>query len=75
MHLLQLKPDLAVLCCVCVGNLISAVKFGLVGVSVSERFLGSRLIETGGPPTWLLSSSSSSSLPLIQPQESGASVH
>ena len=37
---------------------------------MSERSLGSRLIETAGPPTGSPSSSASSSFSLIQPQGS-----
>jgi hypothetical protein len=46
-----------------------------VSVLMSERSLGSRLIETAGPHTGSLSSSASSSFPLIQPQVSGSSAH
>jgi hypothetical protein len=75
MHLLLLNPDRAVLCCICVGGLITAVVCCLVGVPVSERSQGSKFIESAGPPISSPSSSASSSFPLIQPQGSAASVH
>jgi hypothetical protein len=46
----------------------------LVGGSESERSQGTRLVETAGLPMGSLSSSASSSLPQIQPQESLPSV-
>ena len=46
-----------------------------VGGSVSERFQGSRLVETTGLPIGSLSSLTSTRFSLIQPQESAASVH
>jgi hypothetical protein len=49
-----------VLSCICVGGLISADVCCLVGGSVSERFQGSRLVETAGLPTGSPSSSASS---------------
>ena len=64
-----------VLCYVCVGGLISAGICSLFGGPVFERFQGSRLIETSGPPTGLPFSSVSFSLSLIQQQGSAASVH
>ncbi|CRH49041.1 Uncharacterised protein [Chlamydia trachomatis] len=54
---------------------MSAGAYCLVGGSVSERSQGSRSIETAGLPMGSLSSSASSSVSLIQPQESTASVH
>ena len=42
MHLLSLRSDLAVLCCICVRSLISAGVCCLVGGSVSERSQESR---------------------------------
>ena len=57
-----------VLRCMCRGLVCC-----LVGGSVSERSQGSRLVETAGLPMGS-SSSASSSLSLIQPQESLASV-
>jgi hypothetical protein len=64
----------AVLWYICVGGLISPGVCCLVGGPVFERSLGSRLIETAGPPTGSPSSSASSSLYLIQQQGSAASV-
>ena len=75
MHVLALSPDQAVLCCICVGSLISAGICCLVGGPVSERSRGYRLIETAGLPTGSPPSSASSSFPLIQPLGSAASVH
>ena len=75
MHLLPLRPDPTVLCCICVGSLGLARLCCLVGGSVSERSQGSRLVETAGLPMGLPSSSASSSFSLIQSQESPASVH
>jgi hypothetical protein len=51
--LFWLNPDPAVLCCTCVGGLIRAGVCCLFGGPVIERSLGSRLIETIGPPTGL----------------------
>jgi hypothetical protein len=65
----------AVLCCICIGVLISADVFCLFGGPVFERSQGSRLIEITGPLTGYSSSSVSSSFQLIQPQDSAASVH
>jgi hypothetical protein len=73
-HLLSPSPDQAVLCWICVGGLISTDLRCLVGDSVFERFWGSRLVETAGPPMRLPSSSSSSPFP-IQSQGTPASVH
>ena len=50
MHLLSLRPDQTVLCCICGGGLISANVCCLVGGSVSERSWGSKLVETAGLP-------------------------
>jgi hypothetical protein len=54
----SLSPDPEVLCCICVGGLILAGVCCLVGVSVSERSQGSRLVEMvllwGLPPPQLL---------------------
>ena len=61
-HLLSLRPDQAVLCCICVRGLISASVCCLVGSQ------GSRLVETADLPMGLPSSSTSSSLSVIQPQ-------
>ena len=66
---------MTVLCCVRVGGLISAGICCLVGCPVSERYQGSRLIETAGPPKGSPSSLASSIFPLIQPQGSAVSVH
>jgi hypothetical protein len=49
-HNLSLKPDQGVLCCRCVRGLILASACCLVGGSISERFLGSELVETAGLP-------------------------
>ena len=46
MHLLSLRPDQAVLCCICAWNLTPAHVSCRVGGSVSERSLESRLVET-----------------------------
>jgi hypothetical protein len=70
-----MNTDLAVLCCMCVGGLISAGVCYLFGGPVFERSRGSRLIETAGPPTQLPSSSASYSFSLIQQRRSAASVH
>jgi hypothetical protein len=59
-----MSPNPAVLCCICVGGLISAGVCCLVGGPVSERSQGPRLVEAVGPPTGLPSSSASSSLSL-----------
>jgi hypothetical protein len=75
MHLLLLRPDQVVLCCICVRGLVSAGVCCLVGDSVSERSQGSRLVETAGLPLGLPSSSASSSFYLIRPQGSLVSVH
>jgi hypothetical protein len=69
-----MNTDQAVLCCMCVGDIISAGVCCLVGGPVFERSLGSRLIEIAGiPRTALLLSffqlSSNSA------QSSAASVH
>ena len=45
-HLLWLNPDPAVLCCICVGGLISTGVCCLVSGPVPERSWGPRLIET-----------------------------
>lgn len=74
MHLFWLNPNHAVLCCVCVGSLISLGVCCLVGCTVFERSQGSRWIETAGSPKGKPSSSASSSFFLIQPQGSAASV-
>jgi hypothetical protein len=68
-------PDPSVLCCICVGGLLSAGVCCLAGGPMSERSQRSRLVETAGPPTGLPPSSASSSFFLIQPQGSEASVH
>ena len=75
MHLLRLKLDPAVLCCIYAGSQISTGICCVVGGPVFERSWRSRLIETAGSPTGLLSPSTSSSFLLIQPQGSEASVH
>ena len=69
----QLNPDPAVLCCICIGGLISAGVYCLVGILVSERYRGSRL--TAAPPTEQPSSSASSRFCLIQLQGPAAPVH
>jgi hypothetical protein len=68
--LLLLRPDQAVLCCICVGDLWPAHVCCLVGGSMSEKSQGSALIGISGLPMGSPSSSASSSLSLIQPQES-----
>jgi hypothetical protein len=60
---------------VCVGCHISASVCCMVGGSVSERFRGSRLIETTGLLMGLLSSIVSSRFSLIQPQRSLAFIY
>jgi hypothetical protein len=57
----------------CQGPHISYVCF-LIGYSVSERFQGSRWVETAGLPMWLPSSYACSIFSLIQPQGSPTSV-
>ena len=47
------ESDPLVLCFICVGGLISDGIYCLVGVPVSEKSRGSRLLETAGPPTGL----------------------
>jgi hypothetical protein len=74
-HLLSLRSDQAVLCCICVRSFISVGVCCLVGSSVSERSLGSRLAETSSLPMGSPSSSTSFRLSLIQPQGSPTSVH
>ena len=59
----------------CVGGLISAGVYCLVGGPVLERSQESRLIDTAGLPIGSPSSSDSFSLSLIQSQGSAASVH
>ena len=49
-----MNTDLKVLYCMCVGGLISAEVCCLFGGPVFEKFNGSRLIETAGPPTGCL---------------------
>ena len=75
MYLLTLKPDQAVLYCICVRGLVSASICSLVGGSVSKGTWKSRLVETDDCPMGLPSSSTTSSLSLIQPQGSLTSVH
>ena len=65
MNFLSFRPDQTVLCCICVTGLVSADVCYLVGGSVSEKSLGSRIVETAGLPMESLSSSASSSLYLI----------
>ena len=72
--LLPLRPDQAVLCCICVGSPGSALVCCLVGGPLSERSQGSKLVETAGPSMGSTSSSASFSLFLIQPQGSLTSV-
>ena len=67
MHLLSLRPNQTVLCCICVGGLGPAHVCCLVGGSVSERSQGFRLVETTGLSMRLPFSLSSSDLYLIQP--------
>jgi hypothetical protein len=62
-HHLLMNTDQVVLCCMCVGVLISVGVCCLFGGPVFEKFWGSRLIETAGPPTGLPFSSASFSLP------------
>jgi hypothetical protein len=69
----SLSLDLAVLCCISVGDLISSGICCLVGGSVSERSRGSRSVETSGLP--IGSPSASSSFFLIQPQGSPTSAN
>ena len=75
MHNFWWNTDQAVLCSICVGDLISTGIFCLVGGPVFERSQGSRLIETAGTPTRLPPSSASFCLSLIQPQGSASSFH
>ena len=72
MHLLSLRPDQEVLCCIYTRGLISPSVCYLVDGSVSKWSQGSRLVETAGLPMGSHFSSASSSLSLIQPQ---VSVH
>jgi hypothetical protein len=74
-HLLSLRPDQAILCCICVGGLISPGVCCLVGGPVSERAQGSGFFETAGFPIGSPSSSGSSRFSLIQQQGSEAAVH
>ena len=53
----------AVLCCICVEDIISACICCLVGGLVSDRSLGLKLIETTGPPTGWPSSSAYPAFP------------
>jgi hypothetical protein len=69
-HILSLRPDQTVLCCIYARGLISACVYCLVGGSVSERSLGSRSVETAGLPIGMSSSSASSRFSPIQSQES-----
>ena len=55
MHLLPMRPDKAVLCCVYVGGLRPAHVCCLVDCSVSERSQGSGLVEIAGFPMELSS--------------------
>ena len=64
---LHLKPDQAVLCCICARGLGAAYECCLVGGSVSGSSLGSELVETALLPMGSLSPSASSILPLTQP--------
>jgi hypothetical protein len=57
MHLFSLRPDQAILCCICLRGLRSASVFCMVGGSVSERFLGSKLVHTAELPMGSPSSS------------------
>lgn len=74
-HLPLLRPNKEVLCCVCVRDLGPSSVCCLVGGSVSESSQKSRFVETVGLPMGLSSSSTSSSLSLIQPQGSLTSHH
>jgi hypothetical protein len=47
-HLFSLNQDLEVLCCICIGDFISAGVYCLVGGSVSEQSCRSRLLEAVG---------------------------
>ena len=69
-YLLPLRPDEAILCCMCVGGLLPASVCCLVGVSLSERSCTSMFVKTAVFPVGWPSSSTSSSLSLIQPQGS-----
>lgn len=62
-YLLWVNPDTAVLWWICAQGLISVGICCLVGGPVSERFQGSKLIESAGPSTWSSFSSASSSFP------------
>ena len=75
MLLLSLKPDQAVLCCICIGGLISASICCLDSGSVTQKSTGSRSVGIVGLPTGSHSSSASSCFPLIQPLGSLAFVH
>ena len=62
-----LKPDQAVLCCICAGGFEPVHVFCLVGGSVSGSSKGSEFIETAGFPLGSPSPSASLIVPLIQP--------
>ena len=72
MHLLLLRPDPGVLCCVCVGGAHISWLCCVVGGLLSERSQGSRLVDAAALLIGLPSSSPSFSLYLIQPQGSPA---
>jgi hypothetical protein len=61
-HVLLLRLDHAVLCSICVRDIISAGVSCLVCSSVSERSQGSRSVETAALPMGPPYSSASSSL-------------
>lgn len=74
-HLLSLRPDHAIICCICVCSFISPSVCCLVGSSVFERSWESRLVEAAGHHMGSSSSSASSSFSLTQLLQSLASVH
>jgi hypothetical protein len=73
-QLLSLRPDKAVLCCVCNEDLEPANACCLVGGSASERSPGAGIVEPAGLPMGS-PFSTSSSLSLVQAQGSLPSDH
>ena len=73
--LFSLRPDQVIFGYICVRGLRPASLCCLIDGLVSERSQGSKLVETAGLPMGSPSSTTSSSLSLIQPQGSLASVH
>ena len=74
-HHLSLRKDQAVLCCINVMVLIAAGVCYLVGGSVSVRSPVSKIFVTVGGMMRAPSTTTSSSISLIQPHSSPASVH